>query len=202
MQTTTGVLHSLPSAVKWDSVGIQVAATMLTGSYDLTIDQKNRLSVPFAVRRKLDETNTGHSFYVMPGRRPGTLALYPEKVFERKRSNPPADEDLSDEAYEWRQWELSQTVLVDPDGQGRLLLPDRLLKRVEIESEVTLNGMHDHLELWSREAFTKFDDSKWPNYSERWVKAKGETRALEEKQRVGRTTKEIAIVQVGGDGAG
>ena len=37
-----------------------------------------------------------------------------------------------------------------PDKQGRVLLPDKILKRAGILKEVTLIGVRDHLELWNR----------------------------------------------------
>ena len=39
---------------------------------------------------------------------------------------------------------------VDPDKQGRLTLPEKLLRRTRIEREITLIGVRDHLELWNR----------------------------------------------------
>jgi MraZ protein len=39
---------------------------------------------------------------------------------------------------------------VEPDGQGRLLLPQKILRRAGIQKEVTLIGVRDHLEVWNR----------------------------------------------------
>jgi len=39
---------------------------------------------------------------------------------------------------------------VEWDSQGRVVLPEKLLKRAELGKEVTLIGMQDHLELWNR----------------------------------------------------
>ena len=144
----------------------------LVGTYELTVDAKNRLSVPFNIRRKLEE----HSFYVLPGLRKGTLALYPEGYFERLRPVPPA-ESLSSATHEWRQFEYSQCALVDPDSQGRVLLPDRLLKRAGIGKDVTLIGVQDHLELWNREDFEAFENSQWSGLAENRAQAMDELKA-------------------------
>lgn len=140
------------------------------GTFELTIDSKNRLSVPYAIRRKLNEDRDGHGFYVMPGSRRGTVAIYPEKYFEGMRPVPPA-ERLSPTASEWRQFEYSQASLLDPDSQGRLTLPKRLLDRVGIDKEVALIGVQDHLELWDRQAFNAFEDSKWDVFEEQRAEA-------------------------------
>jgi len=154
------------------------------GRYELTIDSKNRLSIPFAIRRKLSEDRDGHSFYVVPGRQRGTLAFYPEKYYERRRENLPDDENLSDEAYAYRQFEFSQSALLDPDGQGRVLIPERLLARAGIDKEVTLAAVQDHLELWRREAFESFEGQMWTAYPDQRSKAVHEMKQLASGQRV------------------
>lgn len=149
-----------------------------TGTYELTIDNKNRLSIPFAVRRKLGEERDGHAFYVMPGRRPGTLALYAEKYYERLRADLPSDDSLSDEAYAYRQFEYSQSALLDPDAQGRVLIPDRLVKHAGLEKDVVLIAVRDHLEIWRKAEFAAFDASMWPDYPQKRAQALAEMKNL------------------------
>lgn len=161
----------------------------LAGTHELSIDSKNRLSIPFAIRRKLSEERDGHSFYVMPGRRRGTLAFYPEKYYERLRANLPDDDALSDAAYAYRQFEYSQSALLDPDSQGRVLIPDRLLKRAGLEREAVLIAVRDHLELWRRDDFEQFESQMWPEYPEQ------RTRAVEEM-------KQLAPREAGGESSG
>lgn len=150
----------------------------LAGTYELTIDIKNRLSIPFAIRRKLNEERDGHAFYAVPGRRKGTLALYPEKYYERLRADLPADDSLSDEAYAYRQFEYSQSALLDPDGQGRVLIPERLLKKAGLDKDVVLIAVRDHLELWRRADFEAFEGGMWPEYPQQRAKAVAEQRRL------------------------
>ena len=145
----------------------------LVGTYELTIDAKNRLSIPFNIRRKLDGRRDGHAFYVLPGLRHGTLALFPEEYFERLRPVPPA-ESLSESTHQWRQFEYSQCGLLDSDSQGRVLIPDRLIKRVGLGKEVTLIGVQDHLELWSRKDFEEFENSQWDGLADNRAKAMAE----------------------------
>lgn len=150
----------------------------LAGTYELTIDGKNRLSVPFAIRRKLSEERDGHSFYVVPGRRPGTLTFYPEKYYEALRADLPGDDALSDEAFAYRQFESSQSALLDPDGQGRVLIPERLLAKAGIGKDVVLIAVRDHLELWNRAAFEEFEAAMWAEYPQQRAKAMSEMKLL------------------------
>ncbi|MBU0637619.1 MAG: hypothetical protein KKB50_02045 [Planctomycetes bacterium] len=148
------------------------------GMFELSIDTKNRLSIPYAIRCKLNPDTDGRAFYIVPGRRSGTLAIYPERYFEGLRANTPAADALSDETFEWRQFEYSQSALLDPDTQGRILIPERLLKRAGIERDATLIGVQDHLELWSRQEYHAFQDQRWPNYPQQRAKAMQELREL------------------------
>jgi len=173
-----GGILSLSGAVKWLPVGLGEGRMFLVGTYELTVDAKNRLSVPFAIRRKLNDESDGHSLYVVPGRRPGTLELYPEKYYERLRAGGPPHESLTDEAYAYRQFEYSQSALLDPDGQGRVLIPERLLKRAGIDKDVILIAVQDHMELWPREQFEKFENAMWPEYPRRRAAASQEMKAL------------------------
>jgi len=150
----------------------------LAGTYELSIDNKNRLSIPFPIRRKLNDERDGHSFYVLPGRRKGTLALYPERYFERLRAHHADDDRLSEETFTFRQYEYSRAALLDPDGQGRVLLPDHLLKRVGLGTNVVLIGVRDHLELWRPEDFAAFDEEMWSTYPDRRAKAVDELNRL------------------------
>jgi len=149
------------------------------GMFELSIDNKNRLSIPHAIRSKMNCDEDGRSFYVVPGQRRGTLTLFPERYFEKIRKNAPPAEQLSDAAYEWRQFEYSQSALLDPDNQGRVLIPERLLKRAGIGREVTLIGVQDRLELWDRAEFAAFEESKWPEYPQHRAAAMRELREMQ-----------------------
>ena len=149
------------------------------GTYELAVDGKGRVSIPQAIRTRMNYETDGRSFYVVPGQRKGTLTLYPDLHFERLRKEEPAAELLSEETYEWRQFEYSQSALLDPDSQGRILVPERLRKRAGIDKEVTLIGVQDRLELWDRAAFDAFQDERWPAYPEERVRARREIRAMQ-----------------------
>ena len=149
------------------------------GMYELTIDAKNRLSIPHAIRSKMNCDTDGRSFYIVPGQRRGTLAIYPERYFEQTRAVVPSPEQISEGGYEWRQFEYSQSALLDPDNQGRILIPERLLKRAGIDREVTLIGVQDRLELWSRAEYDAFQDGKWPEYPQHRAAAMQELREIQ-----------------------
>jgi division/cell wall cluster transcriptional repressor MraZ len=150
----------------------------VTGRFDLTIDSKSRLSIPQAVRERMNQETDGRSFYIHPGRRKGTLELYPERVFERSQQDLILPEEASEDVNRWLVFKYSQAPLLHRDEQGRVLIPRDLLERSGIKGgEVTLVGVGDHLQLWSRADYEAFLDETWPTYPELRSRALRERRA-------------------------
>lgn len=122
---------------------------VLYGSYELTVDDKNRILVPSEVRRKLDPERDGEAFFLVTGR-DGRLWLYPERHYELLVSRDPSELTPSEDTLAFDRLMLGLASRVEWDRQGRVLLPDKALKRAGIGKDVTLVGARDHLELWNR----------------------------------------------------
>lgn len=114
------------------------------GKFDHAIDAKGRLFVPSRLREAL-----GDVFYVIVGA-DHCLTAYP--------------------AARWRQIEESFNALrisqkpklrflyanlarVEPDKQGRFLLPAKLREYANLTDNVTILGQGDHAEIWNSEAY-------------------------------------------------
>ena len=55
---------------------------LLTGEFELTLDDKNRLSIPAKVREQVPQEEYGVGFYLILGVN-RILSLYPEKYYQR-----------------------------------------------------------------------------------------------------------------------
>ena len=122
---------------------------VLSGNFELTVDDKNRILVPSEVRKKLDPERDGEAFFLVTGR-DGRLWLYPERYYEQLVSREPTELTPSEDTIAFDRMMLGLASRVEWDKQGRVLLPDRELKRAGIGKDVTLVGARDHLELWNR----------------------------------------------------
>jgi len=122
---------------------------VLYGNYELTVDDKNRFLVPSEVRKKLDPERDGEAFFLVTGR-DGRLWLYPERHYELLVSRDPSELTPSEDTLAFDRLMLGLASRVEWDKQGRVLLPDRALRRAGIGKEVTLVGARDHLEIWNR----------------------------------------------------
>ena len=123
---------------------------ILYGEYELSIDDKNRLLVPSDVRKSLDPQRDGDGYFLIIGmnRKPW---LYPERYYEWLVSQiqPEMSPDEDIQAYDEINFAMASKVSVDK--QGRILIPDKTLRRGQIEGkELTLLGKRDHLEIWNR----------------------------------------------------
>ena len=130
---------------------------LFTGMYEHTIDPKNRLAIPSQIRDELDPERDGSRFYVVPGQRAGMLAIYPEMHFRRlaesRLPEPIADADAL--TYDEIVFPLASAPL-EPDKQGRILLPEKSLRRAGIGRHVMVVGVRDHLELWNKSDYEQF----------------------------------------------
>jgi MraZ protein len=118
------------------------------GSYLYQLDEKGRLSLPAAFRREAADQR----FVLIQAYAPA-LQLYPEsswaeveeRLMELLRHQP--------EARMWVLRVLANAIEVEPDGQGRILVPARLKEAAELDGQVLLVGLVDRVELWNPQRF-------------------------------------------------
>ncbi len=122
---------------------------VLFGEHELTIDDKNRMLVPSEVRKQIDPERDGEAFFLVLGTdaRPW---LYPERYYEALVSRDPNELTPHEDSLAYDRMNLGMASRIEWDKQGRVLLPDKFLKRSGMGKEVTLLGVRDHLELWNR----------------------------------------------------
>ncbi len=137
---------------------------IFSGTYELTVDPKNRLSIPAGIRSAMDPERDGTGFYLVPGGRKGTLALYADQYFERYAEQCHSSLQATDEKDDFEQIFYSMATPMDLDRQGRVVLPQRIVKYAGIGRKVTLAGRRDHLVIWNREDFERFMDENWYRY--------------------------------------
>jgi MraZ protein len=131
-------------------------APFFPGSYDLILDAKNRLSIPAQVRKNFDAADEGTLFVTM---KESILRLYTMGHFRRTFKKETASGLMPSELQKnYTYLRLSLGAEVECDAQGRVVLPDSILKLAglgkEGPREVTLVGVQDHLQIFARETWT------------------------------------------------
>ena len=130
---------------------------LLTGEYELTLDDKNRLSIPARIREQMAKEDNGSGFYAVLGVN-RILSLYPEKYYERIALAVAPRMVAPDESLAFDRVNYALAGRVELDRQGRVLLSDKAIRRAALREQVTLIGARDHLELW--------DQQQWEEYLE------------------------------------
>lgn len=124
---------------------------MFRGSAAAKIDQKGRLKVPTEFRRQLEE-RYGPEVFVTSVDGKSSL-LYPLTVWEGVEARlqaVPSAERVKRKYLERVNYFGQQLQL---DGQGRVLMPQRLRDRAQMVGEVVVSGRLDHFELWNHDRF-------------------------------------------------
>ena len=109
---------------------------MLTGEYQHNMDQKGRVTVPSKFREDL-----GDKFYVCKGL-DGCLFVLSSAQWDKLVEKVSA---------------ISGAAEVEPDKQGRILIPQSLRDHAGLEKDVTVIGAAVRAEIW--------DTQRWNDYN-------------------------------------
>jgi MraZ protein len=122
------------------------------GTFEHSLDAKNRLTVPAKFRAAL----AGKVFLVR-GPDP-CISLYPEPTYSAlteaalEGMNP-----FSTQARELKRLFHSTATDTELDSAGRVMLTPRQLEHAGIDRDVVITGAGDCLELWDRSAWEAYD---------------------------------------------
>ena len=120
---------------------------MFLGEYNHTIDDKGRLTIPAKFRGELA------AGLVVTRGLDRNLMIFPlnswEGLAERIVSRPLSDGEMR----AFRRRIFSGAADLEPDRQGRIILPAHLREFANINGEAVVSGMYDYVEVWSAEAW-------------------------------------------------
>lgn len=125
---------------------------MFSGEFRHTIDSKGRVTVPSKFREDL-----GEKFYVCKGL-DGCLFLLSQsrwdKLVESVSAMPLA------KARSIQRYFFSGAADVEPDKQGRILIPPNLREHAGLQKDVTVIGAANRAEIWDTERWTAYNSSQ------------------------------------------
>jgi MraZ protein len=123
---------------------------MLLGEYEHTIDDKNRLTLPARFRQDF-----AGGIVVTRGM-DGCLFAYTRGDWDALVDNRLGMLDpLSQEGRRMQRFFFSGAAETELDKQGRVGLPAALLQHAKLDRDVVVAGVHDHLEIWDRDAWRR-----------------------------------------------
>jgi MraZ protein len=138
---------------------------VFVGTYEHAIDNKNRVAIPAEVRTQLlrqtqrdaqshgkghDEDSQAIALYVTLGEGQA-LCLYTEQGFEQRAAELDHSELEAEQILTYERLFFSLAARVELDKAGRIRLPENLIQRAGLQTEVVLIGVKDHLEIMDRQ---------------------------------------------------
>jgi MraZ protein len=119
------------------------------GEFEVMLDEKNRLPIPAAIRKKLEPEKAMYLVFVKKWPWLYPLSYYDKLMESFQPSLEPTEEEMA-----FIHKHGSMASIVEWDNQGRVLIPELTLRRCEgLGRELTLVGGINRLEIWNRQAW-------------------------------------------------
>jgi MraZ protein len=117
---------------------------MLLGEHEHALDEKNRLTLPSKLRAAFEEG------VVVTRGLDGCLFAYPRGAWEQLSDRIRGLDPLAEDSRKLQRHFFAGAAAGELDRQGRMVLPAGLIEHAGLSREVTVAGVHDHLEIWDR----------------------------------------------------
>ncbi len=125
---------------------------MLQGESAVTLDDKGRVAIPAAYRDLVAQASANRLVVTYNPFEHGCLWIFPEKEWERVRDEVNLLPSVKSVHRSLQMKLVGAAAHVEPDGNGRVLLPASQRGAAGIEKKAVLLGMGNKLELWSEQA--------------------------------------------------
>jgi MraZ protein len=121
---------------------------MLLGEYEHTVDDKGRITLPAKFRELFQ-----NGIVITRGMDRCLYAYTPEEWEKLVESQLATLNPLSPDSRRLQRFFFSGAAETAPDKQGRVTLPPGPAMRAQLERDVVIAGVYDHLEIWERSAW-------------------------------------------------
>jgi MraZ protein len=137
---------------------------LLTGNFNRSLDEKLRLAIPKRLRDAMN-CSKGGALFVTPGT-DVSLAIYSEEAFGRLGGRLAQVSPTRQDVRAFSRLFYAQAQRVELDAQGRARIPPELAQLAQLEKEVVLLGVQDHLEVWAAPRWQAYITEKQAHYDE------------------------------------
>ena len=94
------------------------------------------------------------------------LLLFPKERWDKILKDEIPGSSLDPRIMDFRRFFLGGATKIKLDRQGRMLIPQYLRDYASLEREGVLQGLEDHLQLWSKAGWRAFSERQLPDYKE------------------------------------
>ena len=131
------------------------------GTFDYTLDAKNRLTVPAKFRASL-----GGGAVLAKGTE-RCVGIWTPEAFDAYVEGVRADmHPLSKEAETINRFFSSNAFDTELDSAGRVMLNAPLLEHAGLKKDVVVNGAGNRLEVWDRDAWASYNEELFATFTD------------------------------------
>jgi len=129
--------------------------TLLSGEFDHTVDPKGRVTLPARYREYFEG---GAVLVHLKDQEPCVRVYHPDswREFDEKYLEPLNVFENARDSWRTRDIYRNQDT-VEPDRQGRVLLPAQRIRELNLNGKVKIIGNRTHLEIWNPDTLTELE---------------------------------------------
>ena len=131
----------------------------LLGQHRYQLDTKGRVAFPAKLRDPFVE-----GLYLTLGE-DGCLYAFPREEWDRRREELRSTRLSGREARARARMFFGNAERVDLDGQGRVVIPQKLRAQVGLQREAVVIGVSDWLEIWPSAVWDRYEETHAGAYS-------------------------------------
>jgi MraZ protein len=138
---------------------------LLTGTFPRTIDDKQRIAVPKRIRDLMGKGGEPTFVIVAPGT-DHSLVLYTEEAFSRLAEQLSAASPVGQDVRAFSRLFFSQAEHLEIDSQSRIRLSPELAAHAQLQKDIVLVGVRDHVEIWDQVRWNTYIEQRRAQYDE------------------------------------
>lgn len=135
---------------------------MLFGQFEHSLDEKGRLVIPSKLKAELGDAAT---LYILQGFE-GCMSIYTKEHFNNLVQSLENYSYLDMNARNFIRLTLASVVQLNMDKVGRVLISPQVLSKYQIKKDVMVVGVNDHIEVWDKEAYLKYEKENLSKYDD------------------------------------
>jgi MraZ protein len=125
------------------------------GETAINLDAKGRLAIPVRYREPIQELCGGRLVLTYSAFDSGALYLYPEQEWQRVRDEVTGLSTFDPGHRSLQRKLVGSASAIEPDGNGRIQIPQTLRQVADLEKRVVLLGMGSRFELWDEDILNR-----------------------------------------------
>jgi MraZ protein len=128
------------------------------------LDEKGRITIPRAMRDRMEAL--GHYVWYMTRGFDGSIFLFERSEWDKLRAQIGRFSAMNAKVIDFRRLLYGSIAETRLDGQGRMAVPQHLREYANLDKDVVVLGVDDHIELWDKDAWRAYQRAREADFRE------------------------------------